>query len=209
MTTSTTASLAATFAVSFFSALRRAGTPLPRFELDEALEAGLRSAPNGRGRKADEADAIRFLTGVYSVGEPHGTQLDAARHMARVILDPGIAAIEERAGMIVAELSPAERELLRRWRNYERRARLAREALRDLNAEILEMSEKGDLPSPDQCADRSALVAEVEFWQKRADNPLDFPLEVDQYSEEEEGEDLESLVSAQKADYKDWLRRSC
>jgi len=38
--------------------------------------------------RADEANAIRAFTGSYSVGEPHGSQLDAARARAQRALRP-------------------------------------------------------------------------------------------------------------------------
>jgi len=160
--------------------------------------------------KASEGVVIASFTGYYSVGLPHGSQLDNARHMARVMRDPRFAELEIRAGQIIQDLTASERELLRRWRNYERRTLIVRNELRDLDAEILELTEAGDVPSPEQCAQRSALVESVEFWQRRADNPHNFPLEIDQWGDPPplEGEDLESLVSAQKADKREWERRS-
>lgn len=205
----TTSATSAVSAIAFYNALRLAGRILPRFILDEGTEEDLNSAPAGNSVRDDEAIAIRIFTGNYSVGEPHGTQLDLARHTARVMLDPDFTRLEDRAGTIIAELSPAERELLRRWRNYERRAMIAREALRDLDSDILEKTENGGTPSTEECATRSVLVAEVEFWQRRSDNPQDFPIEVDQYSEEyNTSETLEELVAAQKADHRDWCRRA-
>jgi hypothetical protein len=157
----------------------------------------------------EEIPAIAGIMGKYSVGEPHGTQLDMARHAARVILDPSIKDVEIRIGSAIAELSPAERELLRRWRNYERRVLIARNALRDLDAEILETTESGDIPDSEMIANRTSLVEEVEFWQRKADNPVENPLEVDSYQEEKaETESLESLISSQKQDIREWRRMS-
>jgi len=205
----TTSATSAVSAIAFYNALRLAGRILPRFILDEGTEGDLNSAPAGNSVRDDEAAAIRHFMGSYSVGEAHGSQLDAARYAAMVALNPNFAQVEHRAGTIIAELSPAERELLRRWRNYERRAIIAREALRDLDSDILELTEEGGTPSVEQCALRTQLVGEVEFWQRRSDNPQDFPIEVDRHSEEyNTSETLEELVASQKADHRDWCRRS-
>lgn len=160
--------------------------------------------------KTSEALVIELFMGEYYLGEPHGSQLDEARHVARVVRDPRFTELEIRSGRIMAELTASEKELLRRWRNYERRALIARNTLRDLDAEILELTEAGDIPSQEQCVRRAQLVSEVEFWQRRADNPQNFPLEVDQWGSEaeeaKEVEDLESLIAEQKRDQREWNR---
>lgn len=169
----------------------------------------LHAAAKAKATKEAEGAVIESFVGYYSVGEPHGLQLDMARHMARVARDPRFAELEIRCGQIVEDLTASERELLRRWRNYERRALIARNNLRDLDAEILEKTEAGDVPSSEECARRSTLVAEVEFWQCRADNPQDYPLEVDQWGPDPEPEEtLENLIAAQKTDKREWERRS-
>lgn len=195
---------------TFFANLRNAGTPLPRFTLDGSVEDLLVSVPSGREAKADEADAIRFVTGSYSVGEPHGTQLDLARHAARVALDPSFAEVEVRVEQIAKDLTAVEREMLRRWRNYERRAIIARHQLRDLNAEILELTESGGTPDSETLTQRSALIEQVEHWGRKSQNPIEFPLEVDQWAADaaDEVEDLEILIASQKADQREWARRS-
>lgn len=159
----------------------------------------------------DERSAISLVLGTYSVGEPHGSQLDAARYAASVALFPArYAAAEARVYRAIEDLSPGEREMLRRWRNYERRATLARDALAALDAEILELSERGEAPSHEQCCERNALATERDFWAVRAENPLQFPLEVDQFSDPSplEGEALDALIAAQRQDEKDWRRQS-
>jgi len=169
----------------------------------ESFFRNLHRAPD----KASEALVIELFMGEYYLGEPHGAQLDEARHVARVVRDPHFTELENRYGTVIAGLSPAERELLRRWRNYERRALLVRNELRELNAKILELTEEGNIPTGEDCAKRAQLMSEVEFWQRRADNPQNFPLEVDQWgSEAEEAEDLESLIAEQKRDQREWNR---
>jgi len=159
-------------------------------------------ALRGAKSRQEEVPVIaEFRT--YSLGEPHGSQLDAARYAARRALDPSMADPETRVGQVVQELSQAERVLLRRWRNYSARAKLVRQELRDLNAEILETTELGNIPDLEQCARRAQLVEELEFWQRRADNPQNFPIEREVWKEGENPlskEELESLVKAQKRD---------
>lgn len=159
----------------------------------------------------DEQAAIALVLGGYFVGEPHGSQLDAARHAASVALFPArYAADFDRCYSVIEDLTPAEREVLRRWRNYERRAQLAVDALAALDAEILELSEKGEAPSHEQCVERNALCKERDFWQERAGSPLEYPLEVDGYSDPAPmaESELETLISSQKEDQKDWKRCS-
>ena len=103
-----------------------------------------------KGDRFQEASVIDAYMGEYSVGEPHGIQLDMARYTARVELDMRFSEPEIRSGSVFVELSAAERELLRRWRNFERRAIIARNELRDLDAKLLELSQEGEVPSTDQ-----------------------------------------------------------
>lgn len=156
----------------------------------------------------DSREGIASILGSFSVGLPYGSQLDAARHAAKRSLAPWRFAGENRPEYRVVEsLSLAERELLRRFSDYRRRELIARDALAELDAEILELTEKGETPTHEQCLQRNALHSEVMFWAQRAQNPQSFPLEVDGWaaSPVEEG-DLESLIASQKQDAADWRR---